>query len=177
MPRIPYPTLTPQQQTEYQQFPINANLVAYHLPPNLFEVYRKLGTEILFGGDYDAKLRELIILRVGYLSECEYEIFQHRALSQRLGVDGAKVEAVLQPNLGDCLSDKEAAVLAFVDETVRNVRPSDARVTRVQKYLNASEIAETILIMGHYMALARILEVYGVEIDADRSTVKPPDDS
>lgn len=177
MPRIPYPTLTPEQTAEYEQFPINANLVAYHLPQNLFSVYRNLGTEILFGGNYDAKLRELIILRVGFLSECAYEIFQHRALSKRLGVDDAKVEAVLQPRLADCLSDKEAAVLGFVDETLRLVRPSDACLAAVQQHLDASEIAETILIIAHYMGLARILEVYGVEIDEDRSTVKPPGES
>lgn len=177
MPRIPYPSLTPEQQAEYEQFPINANLVAYHIPANLYGIFRKLGTEILFGGSYDAALRELVILRVGHLSECEYEVFQHRALSRQLGVAETKVEAALSPRLGGGLSDREAAVLGFVDETVRNVRPTDACLKEVQRHLNASEIAETLLIIGQYMTLARFLEVYGVEIDEDRSTVKPPGSS
>ncbi len=174
MPRIPYPELSPEQRAEYRQFPINANLVGYHLPQNLHGIYRKLGTELLFGGAYDPQLRELVILRVGYLSRCEYELFQHRALCRKLGVPEEKVAAALRPRLGGCLSEKELAVLGLVEDTLLNVRPGDETLASALAHLDASEIAETVLLMGHYMTLARLLEVYGVEIDSDESTVQPP---
>ena len=54
-----------------------------------------LGSAILSKSTLDPKLRELVILRVGALSDAKYEVFQHRRVAARAGVPASKIEAVL----------------------------------------------------------------------------------
>jgi AhpD family alkylhydroperoxidase len=177
MPRIPYPTLTPAQQAQHERSKINLSRMMFHLPEKIHAGLSMAGKAMLFESGYDAHLRELIILRVGALSKCAYEVYQHRAYGKRMGLGDAQIEAALAPTIGAPLGEREQAVLRFTEEVVLNVRPSDAALAGARRHLSDSELFETLWIIGNYMFLARLIETSGLPIDEDGAVVSNPDNN
>lgn len=175
MSRIPYPTLTPEQAAQHAKARINLSHMMFHMPQKILDGFSIAGKAMLFESEYDAKLRELIILRVGYLSKCAYEEFQHRAYGKQCGLSDAQIEAALTATIGAPLTEREQAILNFADDVILNVHPSDSSLAAAQKYLSHRELFETLWIIGNYMFLARVIETAGIEIDADGAIVSNPD--
>ena len=63
------------------------------------------------------------------------------------------------------LGEAGQAVLVFVDDLVKNVRPSDATLAGVRKHLSDTEVIDLTLVSGMYMMVSRFLETTGIELD------------
>jgi len=61
-------------------------------------------------------------------------------------------------------------ILAFVDECVADVRVSDATFAEVARLLFPCEIATVLILVGHYMTVARFIANLGIELDSVPST-------
>lgn len=129
--------------------------------------FMKLGNALLFKADLDPILRELVILRVGYLSDAKYEIHQHLVVAHHVGVPAVKIEAAQQGPDAAAFSGLERAILRFTDEVVKAVKASDAAYEAVAKHLSHREIAELLLTIGFYMMVSRFLENLEVEIEPE----------
>jgi alkylhydroperoxidase family enzyme len=125
-----------------------------------------VGGALIRGSSLPAQLREVAILRVGYLSNSRYETFQHEALGRYVGLSGDQIAAI---RTGDAtaLGEAEAAVLLFVDDVVRNVRASDATLAGVRRHLDDTQVADLLIVTGFYMLVCRFLETSGVELDVE----------
>jgi alkylhydroperoxidase family enzyme len=138
----------------------------------------KLGNALLFKAELDPILRELVILRVGYLSDATYEIHQHLVVARHVGVSDAKIEALPQGPDAAVFSDKERAILRFTDEVVKDVKASDPAYEAVARHLSHREVAELLLTIGFYMMVSRFLENLEVEIEpegkVDQTMNMPP---
>ena len=115
-------------------------------------------------GSLDPCHRQMIIVRVAYLSGCAYELFQHRSMARRVGVSEAKLDSLAHIHPPG-LDERERAIIAFVDELVNDVRPSDATLSRMLDLFLTSVVQEAIMVTGVWMMLARMLETAGVELD------------
>jgi len=112
------------------------------------------------------KLREIAILRVGHLSNAAYEVFQHEALARHVGLSEAEIDAVRKGGAAAAvLGEAGAAVLAYTEDLVKNVRASDATLSAVRAHLNDTQLVDLTLVTGMYMMVSRFLETTGVEID------------
>ena len=112
------------------------------------------------------QLREIAILRTGYLSNSAYETFQHEAYARHVGLSDAQIEAIREGGVkAQLLGEAGAAVLAFTDDLVRNVRPGDATLSAVRALLGDTVVTDLVLIVGAYMTVSRFLETTGIEID------------
>jgi len=58
-----------------------------------------------------------------------------------------------------------STVLKFVNECVEDIKVSTKTFEATKKYLNEGEIAELILLIGHYMMTARFLETLEIDLD------------
>ncbi len=56
-------------------------------------------------------------------------------------------------------------LLAFVDECVADVPVSDATFAAVAAALSPREIATVLILIGHYMTVARFIANLGIELD------------
>ena len=97
MARIPFPDLN-QLDTKtkefYENIPIKLNmaLMACHAP-ELVREFLTLGSAILLKSKTPPVLRELMILRVGSLTEAKYELHHHLNIAKRTGVDDKLIKA------------------------------------------------------------------------------------
>jgi alkylhydroperoxidase family enzyme len=128
-----------------------------------------LGSAILSKSTLDPKLRELVILRVGALSDAKYEMFQHRRVAARAGVPAAKIEAVLANPGAEPVSAVfdpfECAVLRYTDAVVREVKAAQALFDAVAAKLTHQQLVELMMTIGFYMLVSRLLENLEVDIE------------
>ena len=171
MARIPYPSLDglPEKyRAAMGEKPANVTRMLGNASHGAFKGFMVFSQGLLFDSPVPPKIRELAILRVGYLSNAPYETFQHEALGRHVGLTDAEIEAI---RTGDCssgvLDERQCAVLRFVDDLVANVRASDETLAGVRAHFDDTQLADLILVSGFYMMVSRFLETTGVEIDGE----------
>ena len=181
MPRIPYPELSGLSQEVRDSIgekPANVSLMMAVASAPVFKGLGQLGSAHISGSGLPPRLRELAILRVGYMSGSAYEVFQHEALARYVGLSDAQIDAIRSGDARSPVLDAaERDVMAFVEDLVANVRASDATLAAVRKHLDDSQVVDLILVSGYYMTVCRLLETTGVEIEEtpiDWSTMVPP---
>ncbi len=169
MPRIPLPelaSLSPEVRQAVGERPANVSLLMAAASEPVYRGLGQLGSALIGGSSLPPNLRELAILRVGYISGSAYEVFQHEALARHIGMSDAQIDAI---RAGDgtspALDQAERAVMAFVEDIVANVRASDACLVTVGQHLDTSQLVDLIVVTGYYMTVCRLLETSGIEIE------------
>jgi alkylhydroperoxidase family enzyme len=165
MARIDLPTpddMTGPDRRQYNRFP--SNLVRALLRTRGCTAgYLDLGFALI-DANVDTKRRELVILRVGALSDSAYERMQHLPPARKAGWSDAEIAAI-EAGQADRLEPADAALLRFVDECVHDVRASDRTFAELRKFFSEQEVAEATLLVGYYMMTARFLETLKVDLD------------
>ena len=181
MPRIPYPdlaSLSAQVRAAIGERPANVSLMMAAASEPVYRGLGQLGSALIGGSSLPPNLRELAILRVGYMSGSAYEVFQHEALARHIGMSDAQIDAIRAGDgVSPALDQAERDVLAFVEDIVANVRASDATLAAVRQHLGPGQVVDLIVVTGYYMTICRLLETSGVEIEEapiDWSTFAPP---
>ena len=162
--RIPFPLVDKGERGIYGPI-TNGQRIARHLAPEVLKGVGALSAALLRDGALDAVLRELIIVRVGYLAGSAYEVVQHRSLAQRLGVSPAKLDALACVTPAG-LEAHEVAAIAFVDELIARNRTSDTVLNEVRRHFSDGQVLEIIFVTGNWWTLARMLETAGVPLDS-----------
>jgi alkylhydroperoxidase family enzyme len=169
MARIPYPdpsALTAELR-DYLERGNNMNILRMlsNASPAVFEGFNRLSQGLMIRSPLDAQLREVAILRVGYLSKAAYEIYHHEAIGRAVGLSDEQLRAVERGVADPILTPAQQAIMRFADDVVLNVRAGDATLAEARKYLDDSALVDLIMVIGCYMMVARLLETTGVEID------------
>ena len=169
MPRIAYrdpAELSEAGRAKLGEVPANVTRMLAVASEPVFIQISDVGGALIKGSSLPPQLRELAILRVGYLSDSRYETFQHEALGRYVGLSEGQLAAI---KAGDrlALGETEGAVLAFVDDVVKNVRASDATLAAVRRHLDDTQVADLLMVTGFYMLVCRYLETTGVELDSE----------
>ncbi len=160
--------LTPEQRAVYDMLPIDLTR-GLLLTRSSAVPYLLLGRSS-HDGRLPARVRELIILRVGAVTETTYEVFHHVPEARACGVPEETIDKVLagSPTVGN---EELDVLMAFVDQLVdkaHNIRP---RVRNVQKYYSHNEIAEIVLLVGHYVMTSLFIKV--LDIQSEETPVSP----
>jgi alkylhydroperoxidase family enzyme len=170
MPRIPYPDIDALPEDVRKRLgasPANVTRMLAGASPGVHRGFGAFSQALFKDSPLSPQLREIAILRVGYLSNAPYEVFQHEAFARHVGLSEAQIEAIREGGAkAALLGEAGAVVLAFTDEVVRNVRPSDAALAAVRAHLEDSVVLDLIFVIGCYMMVSRFLETTGVEIDS-----------
>jgi alkylhydroperoxidase family enzyme len=171
MPRIPYrdlATLSAQDRAAIGEQPANVSRMLATASGPVFHAVSAVGSALINGSTLPPNIRELAILRVGYISKSRYETFQHEALARHVGMGEGEIAAI---EAGDAkasaLNSAQSAALEFVDDMVANVRASDRTLEAVRRHLSDAEVVDLIAVTGFYMLICRLLETTGVELDSD----------
>jgi 4-carboxymuconolactone decarboxylase len=133
--------------------------------PEALRRFMKFGSYFLTEGKLDRKLRELAILRAGWLCKAPYEFSQHISFGRRTGLSDDQIRAIAEPR-ASLFTPNEMAVLAFATEMTSDARVSDATFAAVRSFLNEEEIVEMTMVTGYYNMVSRVLNTLEVDIDA-----------
>lgn len=167
--RIPYPSLddlTPLKHarvTDPTRHMLNVAHMALHASEGLWFAQAALGRATIDAA-FDPRLRELAILRVGWLQGSEYELFHHRAIATNVGVSAGWQAAVTGGDLA-ILPPAERALIDFVTAVVRDVSPDDATLAEMRQYHDDRFVFDMAILIGSYMLTARIAAIGGVQVE------------
>ncbi len=136
--------------------------VLLHHPPVAKAIFGLLST-LLFKSKLDMRLRELVIMRIGWVTRSVYEWTQHWRVAKTLGVDEGDLLAVREWRSADRFGDPERAVLAATDEMLAGGTISAETWAACEKHVGArEELLELVAAIGtgHMIAsLFRSLEI------------------
>ncbi len=93
-----------------------------------------------------------------------FERMQHFGEAQKAGWTDAEIAAIESGDPSEMLGDF-VTIIRFVDECVAAPRVSDATFARARELLSDRDIATLILLVGHYMMVARFLGTLDVDLD------------
>ena len=132
--------------------------------PEALRRFMKFGSYFLGEGRLDPVLRELAILRAGYLCRAPYEFSQHIAYGRRAGLSDDQIRGVAEPD-ARLFDAKQLAVLAYAGELTSDSRVPDGTYAAVAAFLNAEEIVELTMVTGFYNMVSRALNALEVEME------------
>jgi 4-carboxymuconolactone decarboxylase len=168
MARLPYVDLDAMSPAYRELLASRRPLNLYRLLPHApaaCEPFLALGGALLRKSELDPVLREVAILRVGFLSRASYEVHQHKRLARSLGMSDATIAAIELGPDAPGLSASEDLVLRFTDQLVRHVKAPNALFDEVRQALGERPLAELVLTIGFYMMVSRFLENFEVDVE------------
>ena len=131
MSRIPYPSMDDLSEVKRRRifdparkYILNVSKMALHMPDALWDAQAELGRRATYECEMDPRLREIVVVRIGWLQKSEYELFHHKTIALNAGVSEAELAALQSEDLS-IFSPEERALIAYTSEVTMNVSPSD----------------------------------------------------
>ena len=132
--------------------------------PTLVRRWTVFAGHVLRKQTLPARERELLILRIGWLNQAEYEWAQHVEIAKREGITEAEIERVKAgPTGGWAASD--ALLLQAVDDLYENSVVSDATWTALAKIYSTEQMIDLVFTIGQYNLVSWALNSFGVPLD------------
>ena len=144
----------------------NLHRVIAHSPELLLALLH-WGEAIRRSTRLDPILRELAILTVGRLTQCEYEYVHHQGIAQRVGVRPEQLDRLGAWENDSAFTEQERAVIRYATEATQQVQVSDAAFGALRSFLDAEQIVQLVLIVGHFNMVVRILMPLEIELESD----------
>jgi alkylhydroperoxidase family enzyme len=144
--------------------------------PKLACALNDLLATMLWRGMLDRRLRELVIMRIGWLTASDYEWTQHWRVAQGLGVSAEDLLGVRDWQAYQAFGPAERAVLAATDDVVRDGAVSAESWAACQRELGADPavLVELVTAIGAWRMVASILHSLQVPLE-DGLASWPPD--
>ncbi len=131
----------------------------------LFWAWAPYAGVLLSLGKLPRRDTELVILRVGELRHCEYELQQHRRMAKRFGLDADTQAGIAEGPHAAGLTDRQRILLTATDEFITTRTLSEQTWTELSRHLNRPQLIEFVTLAGQYDALAATLTALKVPLD------------
>jgi alkylhydroperoxidase family enzyme len=176
MPRLPYvdPDSVPDSIREViSGTPLSLLGMVAHAQ-SAFDPWLKYSNTLLRRLELEPLLRELAILQVAHLAESPYEWVQHAAIASAMGASDEQIAAVEADREEDpSLTDEQRLVLGFAREVILDGSAGESQVAELARRLGTRQVVELLLVIGHYLAIARLIATTGLEPDPPLVAERP----
>ena len=144
--------------------------------PELASVMAKGLAMLLYRGNkLDDRLRELIIMRIGWRTGAMYEWTQHWPVSLRVGLSEEVALAVRDPANATCLGPAELAVIAAADDVLDHGSVGEASCEACAEHLAShEERLELVAAICNWNTFSIILKSLHIPLE-DGVAAWPPD--
>jgi alkylhydroperoxidase family enzyme len=131
--------------------------------------------QLLENNTFDTRLREMMIMRIGWVTGSAYEWTQHWRVATTAGIPPEDILAVRDWKNATTLSAADKAILAATDECLEGKSISDAAWAEVVKYVtDPGQQVEFVIAMGNWMGFSLLFRNLRIPL-AEGLTVWPPD--
>jgi 4-carboxymuconolactone decarboxylase len=147
--------------------PVNAVNVTATLATNrlVSKGIGELAGGLLMKGAVDPRLREIVILRMGWNCQSIYEFGQHTLFGRSVGMTEEEIYLVTRPIMQGRWTDVEAALLQMTDDLYGDDCVSDATWAELSKHFDNEAIIEFMGAGLTYRVVSGMLNSCGVQLD------------
>ena len=134
--------------------------------PPLAESWFNHSNAVRWKTTLDGRLREIVIVRLGHLTRCEYVLRQHvptLALADRLTLE--ECTALADWRRATFFTPRERAALAYADTMTREIAVPDAVFAEVRRHFDDRALVELTVLIGSYNMNARVLAALAVDLE------------
>lgn len=143
--------------------------------PKLAKALSELLGVLLYNAKLDARLRELVIMRIGWVTASDYEWTQHWRVATSLGVSEADLVGVRDWRSYDGFGPAEHAVLQATDETLESGAITPETWKACEEHVGPAEaLLELVAAIGNWRLFSSILRSLEVPLE-DGVESWPPD--
>ena len=143
--------------------------------PKLAQALSGLLSTLLLEPKLDARLRELIIMRIGWVTGSVYEWTQHWRIARGLGMSEEDIVGVRDWQSHAGYGPPEKAVLAATDETIRTGSISDATWEQCTRHVgDTGALLEMVVAIGNWRLFSSLLRSLEIPLE-DGVAPWPPD--
>jgi 4-carboxymuconolactone decarboxylase len=132
--------------------------------PALAGAWFDVNQAVRYGTEIDGQCRELAVIRVAILNNVEYVIRAHGpAYALKEGLTPAQVEALVDWKVSSLFTDKQRALLAYVDAMTCDIDVPETIFTEVRKHFSERQTVEVTMLISAYNMLTRFLKALKVD--------------
>ena len=159
----------PARRTQSEAFRVMAN------NPGVARVAYGQLIQLLENNKFDTRLRELMIMRIGWVTGSAYEWTQHWRVATTAGIPPEDILAVRDWRNSERLTQADKAILAATDECLAGNSISDAAWAEVTKHVtDPGQQVEFVIAMGNWMMFSLLFRNLRIPL-AEGVAVWPPD--
>ena len=133
--------------------------------PELYQARAAQSTYIRTASTLSGRVREMLILRMGWLCESEYEWAQHCPIARREGLSIDQIQNITLGSNAPGWSELDAALLRATDELFRDDTISDAAWTTLAGSYTEPELIDVVITVAGYRLVSVVLNSIGVQIE------------
>jgi 4-carboxymuconolactone decarboxylase len=127
-------------------------VLAHH--PKLVKRWTPFAGHVLSKQTLPFRDRELLILRIGWLNQAEYEFAQHELIAR-----------IKQGPKAAGWNEHEAALMQLADDLHENSVASDATWVALAKKYSTEQLMDAVFTVGQYNLVSWALNSFGVPLD------------
>ncbi len=138
--------------------PLSVFRVLLHHPALARSLAGLLKMLLLEGNQLDGRLRELIIMRIGWLTGSNYEWTQHWRFARDMGIPADVLLACRSWESSTILTAADRAILRATDETMEAGRISDATWSECERHVESIQARlELVVAIGNWRTFSQLL--------------------
>lgn len=139
--------------------------LAHH--PDLMRRWLVFGNHVLFKSTVPGRERELVILRIGWLCEAEYEWAQHVRIGKQAGLTDDEIHRIKIGPSAKGWNEQDVLLLKATDELHKDACITDATWAGLNQHYNTQQLMDLVFAIGQYNLVSMVLNTFGVQLDAD----------
>jgi 4-carboxymuconolactone decarboxylase len=143
-----------------------------HYPP-LAKAFMTLNKHVAADSTLSARERELLILRISWLRQSEYEYVQHVILGRRAGLTDDELEQIQAGPDASGWSEDDADIVRVADDLFSSARIADDTWTRLSSRFDTRQIMDMIFLVGCYEVLAMAIKSFDIPLEPGVEPLDP----
>ena len=133
--------------------------------PDLFRRWLVFGNHVLFKSTLPPRERELVILRIGWLCEAEYEWAQHVLIGKEAGLTAEEIECIKAGPNARGWSEADKLLLQATDELRKDAFITDTTWNGLCQHFDTKQLMDVVFAVGQYNLVSMALNTLGVQLD------------
>jgi 4-carboxymuconolactone decarboxylase len=124
---------------------------------------------VLFKSTLGTRDREILILRIGWLCQSEYEWGQHVIIGKNAGMSDEEIASVKEGAAAACWTGHERLLIKATDELHKDAFVSDDTWNGLTETYSDEQMMDLVFTCGQYNLVSMALNSFGVQLDQDIS--------
>ena len=141
--------------------------------PALAKAFLTFNNHIATASTVSKRVREILILRIGWLRRSEYEFVQHLILGRSAGLTDAELDRITLGADAPGWSPEDADLVRAADELHADAYIQDATWARLSARYDTAQLLDIIFAVGCYDLLAMVFNTARVAVEPGVEPLNP----
>ncbi len=141
--------------------------------PALAKAFLTLNKHVAADSTLSARERELLILRISWLRQSEYEVVQHIILGRRAGLTDDELVQIQTGPVAAAWSPADANLLQVADDLCANACISEDTWKKLAERYDTRQIMDMIFLVGCYEVLAMAIKSFRIPLEPGVAGLDP----